>query len=268
VVVAVLDTGVYTPHEQFSGKLQLPSLDVINDDSDPSDIGPGLSWGHGTHVAGIIAAMAPDAKILPVRVLDSNGRGNTFLLAYAIEWAAQQPYVQVINLSLGTEFDSKILRDVIADVVERGIVVVAAAGNGNSNQVKFPAGYQNVIGVTAVDSSSHKASFANYGGGWVDIAAPGVGIMSTMISEEGAGYATWSGTSMSTAFVSGAAALLAGKSGSRAATPTNLSEQLVNSGSILDLLNPLYAGEIGRLLDVSAALEVRPFALYLPEASR
>ena len=264
VVVAVLDTGIYTRHEQFVGKLQLPSLDVIDDDPDPSEEGPGLAWGHGTHVAGIIAAMAPAAEILPVRVLDENGRGNTFLLAYAIEWAAQQPGVQVINLSLGTEFDSKILRDVIKRVVEQGIIVVAAAGNNDSDQVQYPAGYPDVIGVTAVDSNSHKASFANYGAEWVDLSAPGVGIMSTMINAEGAGYATWSGTSMSTAFVSGAAVLVAEKWDAQQATLGGMLEQLLDTGFVVDVLNPLFAGKIGRLLDVSAALDVQPSLLFMP----
>lgn len=272
VVIAVMDTGVYTSHEQFAGKLQLPSLDVISDDSDPSDEGPGLAWGHGTHVAGVIAAMAPRAKILPVRVLDSNGRGNTFLLAYAIEWAIQQPGVRVINLSLGTDFDSKILRDVIARATEQGIVVVAAAGNNASNAFQYPAAYPNVIAVTAVDEASHKATFANYGKEWVDLAAPGVGIMSTMIGEEGAGYASWSGTSMATAFVSGAAVLVAGQAHGAVSTTGGIVEKLLETGTTLDVLNPLFVGQIGRLLDVSAALEIEEIeeqtVLFIPFAER
>jgi thermitase len=267
VVVAVLDTGVYSSHEQFAGKLLWPALDVIGDDNDPSEIGPGLAWGHGTHVAGVIAAMAPAAKILPVRVLDESGRGNTFLLSYAIEWASQQPGVKVINLSLGTAFDSKILRAVIAETIQQGIVVVAAVGNQDLEQIQYPAGYPDVIGVTAVDAETHKAAFANYGEGWVDIAAPGVGIMSTMINEDGAGYATWSGTSMATAFVSGAAVLVAGKMQMQAAT-SGVASQLVATGGELGALNPRYRGKIGRLLDVSAALDVTEIVLFMPQAMR
>lgn len=266
IVVAVLDTGIYAPHEQFNGRLRLPSLDVIDDDNDPSEEGGGLAWGHGTHVAGVIAAMAPGATILPVRVLDEHGRGNTFLLAYAIEWAMQQPGVKVINLSLGTEYDSRILRDVIKRATEQGIVVVAAAGNNSSSQIQYPAGYDGVVAVTAVDSNSLKADFANYGRDWVDIAAPGVGIMSTIISSDGPGYATWSGTSMSTAFVSGAAALVAGKWQISAANHNSLLGQLIYTGFVLDGLNPQYAGEIGRLLDVSAALGVDASIVYLPKS--
>lgn len=272
VVVAVMDTGVYASHEQFVGKLQLPSLDVISDDNDPSDEGPGLAWGHGTHVAGVIAAMAPRAKILPVRVLDRNGRGNTFLLAYAIEWAIQQPGVQVINLSLGTDFDSRILRDVIARATEQGIVVVAAAGNNATSALQYPAAYANVIAVTAVDEASQKATFANYGKEWVDLAAPGVGIMSTMISEQGAGYASWSGTSMATAFVSGAAVLVAEQVHGAVSTTGGIVEKLLETGTTLDVLNPLFAGQIGRLLDVSAALDIEEIeeqtVLFIPLAER
>jgi subtilisin family serine protease len=269
IVVAVLDTGVYTLHEQFAGKLQLPSLDVIGDDDDPSESGPGIAWGHGTHVAGVIAAMSPAARILPVRVLDEDGRGNTFLLAYAIEWAAQQAGVKVINLSLGTDSDSKILRDVIAETAEQGIVVVAAAGNTGTSKVQYPAGYDGVIGVTAVDRQSHKASFANFGKGWVDIAAPGVGIMSTMINQHGPGYATWSGTSMSTAFVSGAAALVAAKMQSQPSLSEEVANQLLATALEIDSLNPPeYAGKIGRLLNVRSALGVEDRLLFLPSAMR
>jgi subtilisin family serine protease len=203
--------------------------------------------------------------ILPVRVLDENGRGNTFLLAYAIEWVVQQPNVKVINLSLGTDFDSKILRDTIANAVEQGIVVVAAAGNSGTSKVQYPAGYHDVVGVTAVDGNSIKADFANFGTEWVDVAAPGVAIMSTMISEQGAGYATWSGTSMATAFVSGAAVLVVEKWNVESAHDDALLAQLVETGLTLDALNPIYAGQIGRQLDVSAALEVDAALLYVPQ---
>jgi subtilisin family serine protease len=268
VVVAVLDTGVYPQHEQLVGRLQLPSLDVIDDDNDPSEEGPGVAWGHGTHVVGTIAAMAPAATILPVRVLDENGRGNTFLLAYAIEWVAKQPGVKVINLSLGTQFDSKILRDVIANVTKGGIAVVAAAGNNDASQIQYPAGYPGVIAVTAVDDNWLKATFANYGSEWVDMAAPGVNIMSTMINEDGPGYATWSGTSMATAFVSGAAVLVAEKWSAETSDLGSVPAQIVATGVSLDALNPDFYGQLGRQLDVSAALDVDPELLYFPLSER
>ncbi len=267
VVIAILDTGVYAAHEQFQGRLRLPSRDVISDDTDPSEVGPGLAWGHGTHVAGVIAAMAPEATLLPVRVLDQNGRGNTFLLAYAIEWAAAQPGVNVINLSLGTEGNSKILEEVIRRVIEQGKIVVAAAGNGGVETLQYPAAYAGVIGVTAVDENDVKPSFANYGASMVDLAAPGVGIMSTMINADGPGYASWSGTSMSTAFVAGAVALLVDQSGAQPFTAAQALTQLVDNGEVLDDENPGYAGMLGRGLNVSGALGVDapiPSFVYLP----
>jgi thermitase len=94
VIVAVLDTGIDASHPAFAGRL-LPGRDMMSDDDIPQD-GPeageevGLAHGHGTHVSGIIARIAPQSKLLPVRVLDVNGRGNTYVLAYAIEWAAEK----------------------------------------------------------------------------------------------------------------------------------------------------------------------------------
>jgi subtilisin family serine protease len=188
------------------------------------------------------------------------------LLAYAIEWATQQPGVKVINLSLGTDGDSQTVHDAIEKAIQQGIIVVAAAGNDDTEAVQYPAGYENVIGVTAVDASSKKASFANYGKDWVDISAPGVGIMSTMISADGPGYASWSGTSMATAFVSGAAALVAQKFDMQAHSANLMVNQLTQTGLVVDADNPQYAGKIGRQLDISAALGVVPSLVYVPIA--
>ena len=250
VVVAVLDTGVDLQHWEFRNRL-LPGLDVVADDTVPQDEGNGLAWGHGTHVAGIIARVAPQSRILPVRVLDTNGRGNTFLLAYAIEWAADHG-ANVINLSLGTNHDSNVLREAIKQATDRGVVVVAAAGNSNQDIPQYPAAYNDVLAVTAVDGQNVKASFANYGHGWVKLAAPGVGITSTIIGPLGSGYASWSGTSMSTAFVSGAAALARQKV---ARGDVNaIDHLLLSTAGNLDTVNPTYQDELGGLLNVYAAL--------------
>jgi subtilisin family serine protease len=277
VIVAVLDTGVDTGHPALAGRL-LPGRDLVNEDDIPQD-GPevgeaaGLAQGHGTHVSGIILRVAPQSKILPVRVLDVNGGGNTYLLAYAIEWAANT--ADVINLSLGSEFDSHVLSDTIAAAQERGVVIVAAAGNDGVNVPQYPANFPGVLGVTAVDDSNHKADFANYGDGWIDLAAPGVGITSTVpVSETTAEpilYATWSGTSMAVPFVSGAAALV--KQQEPDAPAAAVVEKLTAAGADLDAGNPQYAGQLGRLLDIGAALDIAPDAqaspaLYLPTVRR
>ena len=252
VTVAVLDTGVDLQHPALLGKL-LPGRDMVDDDDVPQDEGFGIAWGHGTHVGGIVAVAAPDAAILPVRVLDSNGRGNMFTLAYAIEWAVDQG-ADVINLSVGAESDSRVLRDTIAEAVAQGVVVVAAAGNLDSAVVQYPAGYPGVLSVTAVDGDNAKASFASFGADWVDIAAPGVGITSTIVGPQGSGYASWSGTSMSAPFVAGAAALV--RQADPGAAPAQIASQLTATAANIDAVNPAYAGQLGRLLDAAAALDV------------
>jgi len=231
----------------------LPGYDMVDDDADPEDEGDGMGWGHGTHIAGIVAHMSPQSKLLPVRVLNSNGRGNTFALAYAIQWAVEHG-ANVINLSLGADANSRVLHEVIDDAIKQGVIVVAAAGNNDTSTPQFPASWPGVIGVTAVDAENAKAEFAAYGADWVDLAAPGVGITSTIVGPLGSGYASWSGTSMSTGFVSGAAALA--RQRWPAAPVTEIQQLLTAHTRNVDAINPTYIGQLGGLLDVAAALAV------------
>lgn len=263
IVIAILDTGVNQSHSAFSGRL-LPGYDMIAEDADPEDEGDGLGWGHGTHVTGIIARTSPKSKLLPIRVLNTNGRGSTFALAYGIEWAVEQG-ADVINLSLGADAQSQVLKDVIARAIDQGVIIVAAAGNVGTDAPQFPASLPDVLSVTAVDADNVKADFASYGADWVDLAAPGVGITSTIVGPLGSGYASWSGTSMATGFVSGAAALV------RQAMPTasviEISNALTSHAQSLDDSNPTYAGKLGGLLDVAAAVEATdPVATATPLA--
>lgn len=269
VTIAILDTGARLSHPALAGRLA-PGRDVVADDALPEDDGPGFGWGHGTHIAGIVARMAPDATILPVRVLDADGRGNTFTLAYAIEWAAEQG-ADVINLSLGAEAGSRVLSDTIAAVQAQGVIVVAAAGNdGRNTPVQYPAAFDGVIGVAAVDALNRRASFSNYGE-WVDLAAPGVGITSTVPFSTGTGYASWSGTSMATGFVSGAAALLlaqgdaqppaAGSPVGPAYTPAEVVALLAGTAT------PLPGSGVGGVLN-TARLVGLTHATWLPQVER
>ena len=252
ITIALLDTGVALGHEALRDRL-LPGFDVVDDDAVPNDDGDGLGWGHGTHIAGIIAKMSPQSKLLPIRVLDTNGRGNTFTLAYAIEWAVAQG-ADVINLSLGAEDDSQVLRGAIQYALDQGVIVVAAAGNISTDSPQFPASYPGVLSVTAIDGQNVKAEFAAYGEAWVDLAAPGVGITSTIVGPLGRGYASWSGTSMATGFVSGAAALL--RQQEPTASIQTINERFTMHATNVDSQNPDYIGQLGGLLDVAAALEM------------
>lgn len=269
IVVAILDTGVDLNHPALVGRLE-PGIDLVEDNDDPQDEGPGMGWGHGTHVAGIIARMAPNSRLLPVRVLDHDGQGNVFTLAYGVEWAVDQG-AKVINLSLGIEEENKTLADVLADAQKQGVVVVAAAGNDNSNEMQYPIGYEGVIGVTAVTADNQKAGFGNYGP-WVDLAAPGVGITSTMIGPDPedpnsvqSGYASWRGTSMATAFVSGAAALVQQKY--PLSSTVEIASLLTNTAQNLDAANPEFAGQLGGLLDTGAAVANQPSPPATPVAT-
>ncbi|MBW7885091.1 MAG: S8 family serine peptidase [Caldilineaceae bacterium] len=276
-VIAVLDTGADLQHPALQGHVipecdgdtanNWAQCDMVDDDNLPQDEGPGAGQGHGTHIAGVIARIAPDAQILPVRVLNRNGTGNTFVLAYAIEWSVAHG-ADVINLSLGTDTDSIALSQTIESALAQGVVVVAASGNNGDKSPHYPASYPGVIGVTAVDDNYIKASFANYGTDAIDIAAPGVGITSTIvrINDSGAvesGYASWSGTSMAAPFVSAAAALvqqvMEPQPAQSAATVTvaQVKDRLTSTGCAIDSVagNEGYAGEIGRFIDIGAAVK-------------
>lgn len=211
-VVAVLDTGVDLAHPDLAGVL-LPGWDFVDDDPDPSDLADGIDQdgdgvvdegaGHGTHVAGIVHAVAPAAQILPVRVMDTEGIGNSVTVARGIRWATDNG-VDVINLSLGMNTDADVIRDAIQYADNNNVLVVASAGNdGVQESHHFPARLSNVVAVAATDSLDMKASFSNYGS-YVDLGAPGVGILSTYL---GGTYAVWSGTSFSVPMVAGGVAL-------------------------------------------------------------
>ncbi|WNB92412.1 S8 family peptidase [Bacillus sp. NEB1478] len=208
VKIAVVDTGVDYNHPDLEGKV-IKGHDFVADDENPIDENE-----HGTHVAGIAAAntnngvgvagLAPKASILAVRVLDAEGSGSLDDVAQGIRYAADQG-AQVINLSLGGNLGTKTLEDAVNYAWNKGSVVVAAAGNSGVALPSYPAYYENAIAVAATDQNDQKASFSNFGT-WVDIAAPGVDIYSTIPLNR---YASFSGTSMASPVVAGVAGLLA-----------------------------------------------------------
>ncbi|MEO3947419.1 S8 family peptidase [Gorillibacterium sp. CAU 1737] len=207
VIVAVVDTGVDLTHPDLKDRL-LTGYNAINPSGKPAD-----DVGHGSHVAGIIAAtvnnslgiagLTWDNPILPVKVLDNSGAGNAYNVAKGIIWAADNG-AKVINLSLGNYAESSFLHDAIKYAYNKDVVLVAATGNDNSGQPGYPAAYPEVLAVAATDNNRNKASFSNYGS-YVDVAAPGVNIASTYTNNQ---YASLSGTSMASPHAAGLAALI------------------------------------------------------------
>lgn len=204
VIVGVVDTGIDYTHSELQNRY-LGGYDFVNDDNDPMD-----DHGHGTHVSGIAASsldeagtvgVSPETGIYGLKVLDSDGSGYISDLVKAIDWAIANN-VQLLNFSLGSSYNSEILEQKIQEAVENGIITVAAAGNTDGGSLLYPAAYNNVIAVSATDSSDNFASFSSLG---AELAAPGVSINSTV---PGGAYATWSGTSMACPHVTATAALM------------------------------------------------------------
>jgi subtilisin family serine protease len=261
-VVAVLDTGVQHAHPLLAGSLAPLGYDFVDDDLHPEDEANGLdedgdglvdeAWGHGTHVAGIVRLVAPEAAILPLRVLNSDGRGNNFRTAQAVAYATARG-ADAINLSLGTTEPSLLLREVVLAAARQGTLVVAAAGNLGADIPQYPAADACAIGVTAVNDQDRKASFASYGA-WVGVAAPGVSVYSSVPVD---GYAWWSGTSMATPFVAGQVALLRGLNPSL--TLDEAGALIASTAASLDRNNPLYRGQLGAgRIDLAASLAAAP----------
>ncbi|MGY5451491.1 S8 family peptidase [Agarivorans sp. MS3-6] len=257
VVVAVLDTGMFQSHPDLNAQLTGDGIDFISYDSisldgdgidtnpeDPGDqSGPnGTSSWHGTHVAGTIAAqtnnnlgvagVAPNAKIMNLRVLGYGG-GTTYDISQAILYAAglenasgllPDKTASIINMSLGGSGYDSTFNQAVQDAVAQGLIVVAAAGNESTSSASYPAAFDNVIGVSAVDAQKQITSYSNYGS-YIDIAAPGGnssvdldgdgygdGVYSTYVNENGssvsASYQYLNGTSMAAPHVAGVLALM------------------------------------------------------------
>jgi type VII secretion-associated serine protease mycosin len=260
VVVAVVDTGVDGSHPDLAGQL-LPGLDAITDTTGGDDDGNG----HGTHVAGTVAAVAgngegvagfaPDAKILPIKVLGADGSGYVSDTAQGIVWAADNG-AHVINLSLGSSNPSTAEEAAVAYAVNRGVTVVAAAGNEREegSPTSYPAAYEGVIAVAATDPGDDVAEYSNQGA-YVDVAAPGSGIFSTYpidLPEGSSGYNALSGTSMAAPHVAAAAALI--KSVQPDLTPDDI--QQVLQSSAVDLGGEGFDEDFGYgRIDAAAAVE-------------
>ncbi len=222
VTVAVVDSGVDRGHPEFQGRLA-QGYDFINDDYDQQD-----DYGHGTHVAGILAAaadngqgvsgLAPDVQLLPYKALDAQGNGDALTLAIAI-YAAANANAQIINLSLGGPYPSSPIADAVQYATgEKHALVVAAGGNcaqGGpacsyiANGDFYPAAYDYVLAVAAGDHFDNWARYSNHRP-YIDLAAPGGIAGDAIYSTRPGGYGYMSGTSMAAPLVSAAAALVWG----------------------------------------------------------
>ncbi len=304
VVVAVLDTGVDIDHEDLRSNIWVNEderpYDLIDNDAnglvddfygwnfiqDNNDVGPVLNGAnttaanHGTVVAGIIGARGNNnigvtginwnVKIMPVKVLDNVGQGDTFAVTRAIQYAIDQG-ADVINLSFVGAAFSQSLQQVIQRAYDNDVIVVAAAGNEEihglnlNTEPAYPVcndgGDNAVIGVAAVDENNILTSFSNYGSHCIDIAAPGRLFHSTNVYEAGnelfaQKYGSgWSGTSVATPVVSGVAALI------KAINPELKAAQIrniiVNTADYIDAVNESqYRGHIGSgLINAQKAVE-------------
>ena len=216
VRVAVLDSGVAMDNPDINPKVVARTNFTTSRSNDDN-------YGHGTHVAGIVAATAnngigvagvcPGCSILAGKILSDTGMGSSSGLANGINWAVKNG-AQVINMSLVVGA-STTLETAVNNAWNAGVVLVAAAGNGGNTSMNYPAAYPNVIAVGATDNNDKKASFSTYGA-WVDVAAPGVSVYSTFPNHRftlareynrSQGYDIGSGTSMASPIVAAVAAL-------------------------------------------------------------
>lgn len=227
ITVCVLDTGIDDAHPDLAGAI-VGARDFTRSRSGPLDRN-----GHGTHVAGTIAArqnalgvigVAPECRLLVAKVLSDDGSGSAEGVAAGIDWACASG-ADVLSLSLGSREPSEEIRAAIERAAAAGKTVVCAAGNeGRDDSVNYPARWAHTVAVGAVDRHGRLAPFSSRGAE-VDLCAPGEDVLSTYL--HGA-YAKLSGTSMATPFVSGVVALMLAKHRRlRGATPVDERDEIV-----------------------------------------
>ncbi len=262
VKIAVVDTGIDNSHPDLPAVVL--QKDFINNDNNAED-----DNGHGTHVAGTIGALTNNGagvagtnwsvSLMAAKVLDASGSGSYTSIANGIKWAADNG-AKVINMSLGGSVGSKTLQSAVDYAWGKGVVLACAAGNNGTKNKSYPAAYTNCIAVAATDQNDAKASFSQYGASWVDVAAPGVAILSTLpntpvyLNTQYGYYTTYdalNGTSMATPHVAGLAGLIwAGGQCSTASCVRSRIEQ--NADAIAGTGTYWYWGRINAYRAVSA----------------
>lgn len=232
VVVAVIDTGVmYKDYENYTALEDMNKTHFEKGVTFSSGLPDGLDDNaHGSHVAGTIAqstnnnigvaGIAPQASIMSLKVLSAEGFGSTHDIANAIRYAADNG-AHIINMSLGGPYPSKVMKDAVDYAHEKGVTVICAAGNESSNDVGYPAGYDNCLAISATDKNKKLSWYSNYGKDIV-VAAPGGdtrtnqynGIVQNTVHPSDArqqGYFGFQGTSMASPHAAGVAALIIGE---------------------------------------------------------
>lgn len=235
--VGIIDTGIDLNHFDLS---------PINSGYNPISSGqqPEDQNGHGTHVAGTIAArkngkgivgVAPNIKLYPVKAFDKDGSAKISSLIEALQWSIDND-LQVLNMSFGVDRDNDTLREAIAKTYEAGITMVAASGNDGATTVDFPARYPEVIAVGAVNEDKQLANFSNYGSN-LDVVAPGVDVESTWKNGQ---FNKLDGTSMAAPHVTGITALILGKFDNL--TPAEIKEAIKEGATLLDSIDSAKQG--------------------------
>jgi subtilisin len=271
VPVAIIDTGIDYTHPDLGGCQAIGNgckvtggFDFVNNDSNPMD-----DNGHGTHVAGTVAALdndvgvvgvAPEAKLYALKVLDGSGSGSFSDVIAALQWVVDNGTIKITNNSYGSSSDPGTLVQAAFDnSYAAGVLHIAAAGNsgnctGNNDSVGYPAKYSSVLAVAATDSSDKRPCWSSTGPA-VEISAPGVSINSTKL---GGGYVVYSGTSMASPHVAGVAALVLGTG----ASLTNVQVRDILTSTAQDLgaagLDPLYGYGLVNAVAAVAAVPSSP----------
>jgi subtilisin family serine protease len=258
VVVGLVDTGVLPGDPTIAGGLLPGGWDFVDNDGDPTDEPNGLDddrdglvdegHAHGTFVASLILAVAPDARILPFRALNSDSAGHASSVAGAIALAADMG-VDVVNLSASMTMDVRVVKDAVAYARDQGVVVIASAGNTGVDDVNFPAAISDAVSVTALDAADQLAPFASYGSE-VDLCAPGVDLHGAYPFPSGT--AIWSGSSFAAALVTGGFALV--RERFPALEGDDVVDRLRATAVDVGALNPGFESELGDgRLDLDAA---------------
>jgi len=192
------------------------------------------AYSHGTLCAGVIAAIAPDSMIMPLRTFDNQGQSDLFAISKAIRYAVRNG-AQVINMSFGMPNPAKSIQNAIQYAQQNNVLLVASAGNNNTSTLQYPAAYRGVMTVAATDLSDKKAVFSNYGSD-IFVDAPGIHIISAY---PGGSYSIVSGTSFSAPAVAGTAALV------RSFSWTGVANSIANGSVDINSYNPNYVNQLG-----------------------